>query len=135
MRVALVIGATGSYHLPVLDPPMGAQVAAFPLSLLDCSISDHGFGSLVSVYPSHLTKNWCPSTDLICNLSSYIKVDILTQACFTAVYGPVPGPGRSTAILRKSNLGVCGVCRRPMKVGDGDGGKSNSTPTLFFLSL
>ncbi|KAH9174888.1 Pleckstrin homology domain-containing protein [Lactarius sanguifluus] len=26
-------------------------------------------------------------------------------ACFTAVYGPVPGPGRSTAILRKSNLG------------------------------
>ena len=122
-------------HLPVLEPPVGAQVTAFPLSLLDCSISDHVLGSLVSEYPNHLTKFWCPSTDLICNLSSYIKVDILTQACFTAVYGPVPGPGRSTAILRKSNLGVCGVCRRPMKVGDGDGGKSNSTPTLFFLSF
>ncbi|KAH9067566.1 Pleckstrin homology domain-containing protein [Lactarius vividus] len=54
----------------------------------------------------------------------------LHEACFTAVYGPVPGPGRSTAILRKSNLGVCGVCRRPMKVGDGDGGKSNKLAAL-----
>ena len=47
------------------------------------------------------------------------------QACFTAVYGPPPNQGRTT-IPRKTNLGVCGVCRRPMKVGDGDGGKSNS---------
>ena len=55
-----------------------------------------------------------------------------SQACFTAVYGPVPGAGRTTAVLRKSNLGVCGVCRRPMKVGDGDNGKSNSMPVIFF---
>lgn len=41
------------------------------------------------------------------------------QACFTAVYGPLPGQNKS----RKLNLGVCGVCRRPMK---GDVGKSNS---------
>ena len=47
------------------------------------------------------------------------------QACFSAVYGPPPGQSR-VGVIRKSNLGVCGVCRRPMKVGDGDGGKSNS---------
>ena len=63
------------------------------------------------------------------------------QACFTAVYGPPPGASR-VGVIRNSNLGVCGVCRRPMKVGDGDGGKSNSapfsvstrTPLLFFCS-
>lgn len=52
----------------------------------------------------------------------------LHEACFTAVYGPPPSQGR--ALPRKSNLGVCGVCRRPMKVGDGDGGKSNKLAAL-----
>ena len=50
---------------------------------------------------------------------------IIFQACFSAVYGPPPGQSK-VGVIRKSNLGVCGVCRRPMKVGDGDGGKSNS---------
>ncbi|KII87384.1 hypothetical protein PLICRDRAFT_177143 [Plicaturopsis crispa FD-325 SS-3] len=50
-------------------------------------------------------------------------------ACFSAVYGPPPGQAKST-VPRKSNLGVCGVCRRPMKVGDGDGGKSNKLAAL-----
>ena len=49
----------------------------------------------------------------------------LHEACFVAVYGPPPGM-RATNVPRKTNLGVCGVCRRPMKVGDGDSGKSNS---------
>ncbi|GLB41906.1 putative pleckstrin homology domain containing protein [Lyophyllum shimeji] len=53
----------------------------------------------------------------------------LHEACFTAVYGPPPNQGRST-LPRKTNLGVCGVCRRPMKVGDGDGGKSNKLAAL-----
>ncbi|KAK0188978.1 Pleckstrin homology domain-containing protein [Armillaria mellea] len=53
----------------------------------------------------------------------------LHEACFTAVYGPPPSQARST-VPRKSNLGVCGVCRRPMKVGDGDGGKSNKLAAL-----
>ncbi|KAG5647812.1 hypothetical protein DXG03_007735 [Asterophora parasitica] len=53
----------------------------------------------------------------------------LHEACFTAVYGPPPNQNRSNA-PRKSNLGVCGVCRRPMKVGDGDGGKSNKLAAL-----
>ncbi|KAF9047114.1 hypothetical protein BDZ89DRAFT_978845 [Hymenopellis radicata] len=53
----------------------------------------------------------------------------LHEACFTAVYGPPPSQARS-AVPRKSNLGVCGVCRRPMKVGDGDGGKSNKLAAL-----
>ncbi|ESK96489.1 von willebrand ring finger domain-containing protein [Moniliophthora roreri MCA 2997] len=53
----------------------------------------------------------------------------LHEACFTAVYGPPPNQARS-AIPRKSSLGVCGVCRRPMKVGDGDGGKSNKLAAL-----
>ncbi|KXN87386.1 Rho guanine nucleotide exchange factor scd1 [Leucoagaricus sp. SymC.cos] len=52
----------------------------------------------------------------------------LHEACFSAVYGPPPGADRS--IPRKSNLGVCGVCRRPMKIGDGDGGKSNKLAAL-----
>ncbi|TRM65487.1 Pleckstrin homology domain-containing protein [Schizophyllum amplum] len=52
----------------------------------------------------------------------------LHEACFTAVYGPPPSQVRG--VPRKSNLGVCGVCRRPMKVGDGDGGKSNKLATL-----
>ncbi|KAJ7066633.1 Pleckstrin homology domain-containing protein [Mycena amicta] len=52
----------------------------------------------------------------------------LHEACFTAVYGPPPNQ-RST-VPRKTNLGVCGVCRRPMKVGDGDSGKSNKLAAL-----
>ena len=52
------------------------------------------------------------------------------KACFTAVYGPPPNQ-QARALPRKSNLGVCGVCRRPMKVGDGDGGKSNSSFVFF----
>ncbi|KAG6879235.1 hypothetical protein C0992_004228 [Termitomyces sp. T32_za158] len=53
----------------------------------------------------------------------------LHEACFTAVYGPPPNQARST-VPRRTNLGVCGVCRRPMKVGDGDGGKSNKLAAL-----
>ncbi|OSD05247.1 hypothetical protein PYCCODRAFT_1443216 [Trametes coccinea BRFM310] len=54
----------------------------------------------------------------------------LHEACFTAVYGPPPGPSRAGGVIRKSNLGVCGVCRRPMKVGDGDSSKSNKLAAL-----
>ncbi|KAH7923973.1 hypothetical protein BV22DRAFT_1091823 [Leucogyrophana mollusca] len=53
----------------------------------------------------------------------------LHEACFTAVYGPPPGQARST-VARKSNLGVCGVCRRPMKLGDGDSSKINKLAAL-----
>lgn len=53
----------------------------------------------------------------------------LHEACFTAVYGPPPAQSRS-AVPRKSNLGVCGVCRRPMKIGDGDGSKNNKLAAL-----
>lgn len=45
----------------------------------------------------------------------------LHEACFTAVYGPVVRGG-----TRQSSLGLCGVCRRPMKLGDGDNTKGNS---------
>ncbi|OBZ66869.1 hypothetical protein A0H81_13160 [Grifola frondosa] len=62
-------------------------------------------------------------------LSSPIADIVCYQACFTAVYGPPPGPSRG-GVLRKNNLGVCGVCRRPMKVGDGDSGKSNKLAAL-----
>ncbi|KAF8659888.1 hypothetical protein AX16_001772 [Volvariella volvacea WC 439] len=50
----------------------------------------------------------------------------LHEACFTAVYGPIP----KSSVPRKTNLGVCGVCRRPMKVGDSDTGKSNKLAAL-----
>ncbi|PPQ73569.1 hypothetical protein CVT26_010370 [Gymnopilus dilepis] len=53
----------------------------------------------------------------------------LHEACFTAVYGPPPNQHGRT-VPRKTNLGVCGVCRRPMKVGDGDSGKSNKLAAL-----
>ncbi|OAX41524.1 hypothetical protein K503DRAFT_485549 [Rhizopogon vinicolor AM-OR11-026] len=53
----------------------------------------------------------------------------LHEACFTAVYGPPPAQSRS-AVPRKSNLGVCGVCRRPMKIGDGDSSKTNKLAAL-----
>ncbi|KAI6041273.1 Pleckstrin homology domain-containing protein [Pisolithus marmoratus] len=53
----------------------------------------------------------------------------LHEACFTAVYGPLPGQSRS-APPRKSNLGVCGVCRRPMKIADGDHSKTNKLAAL-----
>ncbi|KAG6334666.1 hypothetical protein ID866_4415, partial [Astraeus odoratus] len=53
----------------------------------------------------------------------------LHEACFTAVYGPPPGQSRS-ATPRKSNLGVCGVCRRPMKITDGDNSKTNKLAAL-----
>lgn len=54
----------------------------------------------------------------------------LHEACFTAVYGPLPTQGR-TSTPRKLNLGVCGVCRRPMKVSENEGGsKSNKLAAL-----
>jgi hypothetical protein len=56
------------------------------------------------------------------------------QACFTAVYGPPPSQ-QGRAAPRKSNLGVCGVCRRPMKIGDGDSGKSNSSSFPYLHPL
>ena len=61
-------------------------------------------------------------------LSPYLFYPL--KACFTAVYGPPPG----RTLPQKSNLGVCGVCRRPMKLTDGDGGKSNSASSIFFSS-
>ena len=61
---------------------------------------------------------------------SHFYISLSLKACFTAVYGPPPNQ-QARALPRKTNLGVCGVCRRPMKVGDGDGGKSNSS---FFFS-
>lgn len=74
------------------------------------------------------------------HISSILHSDIyIIQACFTAVYGPPPGQSKSV-VPRKSNLGVCGVCRRPMKVGDGDNSKTNSQclsksacPTVFIF--
>lgn len=45
----------------------------------------------------------------------------LHEACFTAVYGPVV-----KGAPRQTSLGLCGVCRRPMKLNDGDSGKGNS---------
>ncbi|KAL4078609.1 Pleckstrin homology domain-containing protein [Scleroderma yunnanense] len=53
----------------------------------------------------------------------------LHEACFTAVYGPPPGQSRSP-LPRKANLGVCGVCRRPMKIADGDSSKTNKLAAL-----
>ncbi|KIO30579.1 hypothetical protein M407DRAFT_20304 [Tulasnella calospora MUT 4182] len=47
---------------------------------------------------------------------------VLHHACFAAVYGPLPRTN-SAGGPRKSNIGICGVCRRPMKVGDSDGEK------------
>ncbi|KAG9032108.1 hypothetical protein FRB95_001885 [Tulasnella sp. JGI-2019a] len=49
----------------------------------------------------------------------------LHEACFSHVYGPIVRGGP-----RKNHVGVCGVCRRPMKVGDGDGGKNNKLAAL-----
>lgn len=48
----------------------------------------------------------------------------------------MPGQGRQASTMpRKTNLGVCGVCRRPMKVGDGGEAKSNSASVLRPPSL
>ena len=66
------------------------------------------------------------------SLRAKYSLSITPQACFSAVYGPPPGQARA-GVIRKSNLGVCGVCRRPMKVGDGDGGKSNSESFQCFI--
>ncbi|KAG8742764.1 hypothetical protein FRC10_000931 [Ceratobasidium sp. 414] len=52
----------------------------------------------------------------------------LHEACFTAVYGQLPS-SRMGALPRK-NLGVCGVCRKPIRVGDGDSAKSNKLAAL-----
>ncbi|KAF8329534.1 Pleckstrin homology domain-containing protein [Cantharellus anzutake] len=49
----------------------------------------------------------------------------LHDACFTAVYGPVVRGQHG-----RSNLGLCGVCRRPMKLGDGDNTKGNKLAAL-----
>lgn len=36
------------------------------------------------------------------------------QACFVAVYGPVP----VSLVARRKDVGVCGVCRAPMRLVD-----------------
>ena len=69
-------------------------------------------------------------SQILCAKPSHL---ITAQACFSAVYGPPPSSSK-VGVIRKSNLGVCGVCRRPMKVGDGDGGKSNSEFSLHTFS-
>jgi hypothetical protein len=55
------------------------------------------------------------------------------QECFVTVYGDVPPEGS------RKNLGVCGVCRQPMRIAEGErhrgkGGNSEwrkrSTPAL-----
>ncbi|KAF9565843.1 hypothetical protein CPC08DRAFT_704277 [Agrocybe pediades] len=45
----------------------------------------------------------------------------LHVACFTAVYGPPPNQQTRPALPQKPILGLCGICRRPMKVRDGAG--------------
>ncbi|CAE6470883.1 hypothetical protein ACGC1H_003430 [Rhizoctonia solani] len=52
----------------------------------------------------------------------------LHEACFTAVYGQINQP--KMGALPRKNLGVCGVCRKPIRVGDGDGAKSNKLAAL-----
>lgn len=49
----------------------------------------------------------------------------LHEACFVAVYGPVP----ESAVARSRPLGMCGVCRQPMILGDDDelGGKKGKS--------
>ncbi|KAH7097051.1 Pleckstrin homology domain-containing protein [Auriculariales sp. MPI-PUGE-AT-0066] len=56
----------------------------------------------------------------------------LHEACFTAVYGPLPGQrtGGGGPARKPSSLGVCGVCRRPMKVGGDGEAKSNKIAAL-----
>lgn len=68
----------------------------------------------------------------LCGLD--IHCQLLIQVCFSAVYGPPPGQSR-VRVIRKSNLGVCGVCRRLMKVGDGDSGISNSEFSPYSLCV
>ncbi|GJJ11148.1 hypothetical protein Clacol_005379 [Clathrus columnatus] len=61
----------------------------------------------------------------------------LHEACFVAVYAP-SGTRNSAQVPRKTNLGVCGVCRKPMKVGEGDamhgGGSSGKSNKLAALT-
>ena len=38
------------------------------------------------------------------------------QACFVTVYGPVP----KTLSARRKDIGLCGVCRAPMRLTDED---------------
>ncbi|KAF8590778.1 hypothetical protein K439DRAFT_1611710 [Ramaria rubella] len=54
---------------------------------------------------------------------------MLHKACFIAVYGPPP-VSCTLNLPCKSNLGICGICHHPMKVGDSDGGKSNKLAAL-----
>ncbi|KAF7309771.1 hypothetical protein MIND_00349000 [Mycena indigotica] len=63
------------------------------------------------------------------NLISFLNVVMLFMKLASLLYtAPLPTSARLSP--RKSNLGVCGVCRRPMKVGDGDSGKSNKLAAL-----
>lgn len=56
----------------------------------------------------------------------------LSQDCFVHVYGPLPEANKYGVVRKPQSFGVCGVCRKPMKVGEdggagnGGGGKSSS---------
>jgi hypothetical protein len=107
------------------DPP--EEEDECPVCLEPLSFSFRLPGEKPHIIPEcgHALHEVPPVSLLSLSRADSLSLPIITQACFSAVYGPPPGPSRA-GVIRKTNLGVCGVCRRPMKVGDGDGGKSNS---------
>ena len=63
-------------------------------------------------------------------------LDLDLQDCFVHVYGPLPESNKYGVVRKPQSFGVCGVCRKPMKVGEdggagnGGGGKSSSESCL-----
>ena len=126
-----------TYHMPSMpprDPPdEEAESPVCPVCLEPLSFSFRLPGEKPHIVPEcgHALHEVLPLLPPIFSCTAD-RSSYPPQACFTAVYGPPPGASK-LGVIRKTNLGVCGVCRRPMKVGDGDSGKSNSTPPSFYL--
>lgn len=109
--------AGNGLHRDILSPPDGADTC--PVCLEPLSFSFRLPGEKPHIVPE-------------CSHA-------LHEACFVAVYAP-SGTRTSAQVPRKTNLGVCGVCRKPMKVGEGDAmhggggsGKLNSESSRFHM--
>jgi hypothetical protein len=63
------------------------------------------------------------------------------QDCFVHVYGPLPERSRFGDVRKPQSFGVCGVCRKSMKVGESgaagnvSSGKASSGSRFSHFSL
>ncbi|KAL7414666.1 hypothetical protein BDY24DRAFT_414377 [Mrakia frigida] len=111
-----------------------AAMAAPPLALIVSSDSDEDETYKCPVCVERMGSDYRiqgEKPDVIPECGHAIHHD-----CFVHVYGPLPEANKYGVVRKPQSFGVCGVCRKPMKVGEdggagnGGGGKSSKLAAL-----